>query len=361
MVRTIATSAFAPTSLFCPRHLTLTRRDGTLATQQKRPCTTRRLRVKLSATSTATSGEGGGVEGGGGSALIRFTRPHTMRGTMLGALAGVLRAIFLYGGQADYLRLVPRAILGLIALLCGNAFIVGVNQVYDVSIDRVNKPFLPIASGEMSPRTAWLLVIGCGLLGLAIVKTHFSRLVFGMYAFGMTIGTLYSVPPFRFKRFPILAALTISCVRGFLLNFGVYHATVDALGFPFVWSPPITFLAVFMSVFALVIAIAKDLPDIKGDKEAGVPTFASTRGTKTVVKLVLFALSMNYVGAIMAAFLAPKGAFRVPVMVCGHAILGLWLWRYSRTIRPDEQGSIKRFYAFIWKLFYAEYALFPFI
>jgi 4-hydroxybenzoate polyprenyltransferase len=27
-------------------------------------------------------------------------------------------------------------------------FIVGINQIYDVDIDAVNKPFLPIASGE---------------------------------------------------------------------------------------------------------------------------------------------------------------------------------------------------------------------
>jgi len=43
--------------------------------------------------------------------------------------------------------LLPRALLGVLALLCGNGFIVGINQVYDVDIDTVNKPFLPIAAG----------------------------------------------------------------------------------------------------------------------------------------------------------------------------------------------------------------------
>lgn len=40
-----------------------------------------------------------------------------------------------------------QALLGLLALLCGNGYIVGINQIYDVSIDMVNKPFLPIAAG----------------------------------------------------------------------------------------------------------------------------------------------------------------------------------------------------------------------
>jgi homogentisate solanesyltransferase len=44
--------------------------------------------------------------------------------------------------------LLPRALLGLLALLCGNGFIVGINQIYDVDIDVVNKPFLPVASGR---------------------------------------------------------------------------------------------------------------------------------------------------------------------------------------------------------------------
>lgn len=40
------------------------------------------------------------------------------------------------------------------------------------------------------------------------------------------------------KRFAVPAFLSIACVRGFLLNFGVYYATRAALGVGFVWSPP---------------------------------------------------------------------------------------------------------------------------
>lgn len=55
--------------------------------------------------------------------------------------------------------LLPRAMLGVLALLCGNGYIVGINQIYDVDIDAVNKPFLPVAAGELSPGTAWLLCL----------------------------------------------------------------------------------------------------------------------------------------------------------------------------------------------------------
>jgi homogentisate solanesyltransferase len=35
------------------------------------------------------------------------------------------------------LKLVPKAIVGLFALLCGNAYIVGLNQIFDVNVDKV--------------------------------------------------------------------------------------------------------------------------------------------------------------------------------------------------------------------------------
>ena len=51
----------------------------------------------------------------------------------------------------------------------GNAFIVGINQIYDEDIDKVNKPFLPVASGEMSKRFAWGAVLTGGIAGPLIV------------------------------------------------------------------------------------------------------------------------------------------------------------------------------------------------
>ena len=50
------------------------------------------------------------------------------------------------------------------------------------------------------------------------------------------------------------------------MNFGVYYAVKDAIGATFSWSPKVAFVARFMTIFATVIAVTKDLPDIEGDK-----------------------------------------------------------------------------------------------
>ena len=105
-------------------------------------------------------------------ALYKFTRPHTIRGTILASIAGTTRALLDTPGAiatANWGSMLPRAVIGMIALLLGNAFIVGINQIYDDDIDKLNKPFLPVASGEMSKRFAWVAVIAAGTIGPILV------------------------------------------------------------------------------------------------------------------------------------------------------------------------------------------------
>lgn len=293
------------------------------------------------------------------SAFWKFLRPHTIRGTVLGTTAVVAKALIENPQCIDW-ALLPRALLGLLALLCGNGYIVGINQIYDVDIDVVNKPFLPVAAGELSPFLAWLLVCGLAGLGLTIVGTNFGMLITSLYSFGLFLGTVYSIPPFRLKRFAIPAFLIIATVRGFLLNFGVYYATRAALGLAFQWDPPILFITVFVTVFATVIAVTKDLPDVDGDRAHNIQTFATRMGVKNVSLLGIAMLMCNYVGAVTLG-LTQASHFNVPIMVGAHLVLASVLafraWRLH--IQEYTRTAVNNFYRWIWNLFYCEYALLP--
>lgn len=108
-------------------------------------------------------------------ALYKFARPHTIRGTVLASIAGTIRALRDTPGafaNAQWGALLPRAFVGALALLFGNVFIVGINQIFDEGIDKLNKPFLPVASGEMSARFAWIAVLSSGIIGPLIVCVH---------------------------------------------------------------------------------------------------------------------------------------------------------------------------------------------
>lgn len=294
-------------------------------------------------------------------ACWRFLRPHTIRGTALGSLALVLRALIENPNLIKW-SLLFKAFSGLVALICGNGYIVGINQIYDIGIDKVNKPYLPIAAGDLSVKSAWLLVVFFALAGLLIVGFNFGPFITQLYCLGLFLGTIYSVPPFRMKRFPVAAFLIIATVRGFLLNFGVYYATTAALGLSFEWSSPVAFITTFVTLFALVIAITKDLPDVEGDRKFQISTFATKLGVRNIAFLGSGLLLLNYLGAIAAAIYMPL-AFKRNLMIPIHIALALCLifqaWLLERANYTKE--AIAGFYRFIWNLFYAEYIIFPFI
>ncbi|CAN5951078.1 unnamed protein product [Sphagnum jensenii] len=294
-------------------------------------------------------------------AFWRFVRPHTIRGTFLGATALVVRALIENPALIDW-SLLPKALRGLLALLCGNGYIVGINQIYDVGIDKVNKPFLPIASGDLSIPAAWVLVLGLAIVGISIVATNFGPLITCLYSFGLFLGGIYSVPPLRLKQHAVPAFLIIATVRGFLLNFGVYYATRAALGLRFIWNPSIVFITGFVTVFATVIAITKDLADIEGDKKYKISTFATKLGVRNISFLGAGLLLLNYIGAIFAG-LYLRGIFQTQVMVPAHAILGIGLVYQTWLLDAEKysKDAIAGFYRFVWYLFYSEYILLPFM
>ena len=86
------------------------------------------------------------------------------------------------------------------------------------------------------------------------------------------LGTIYSLSPFRLKRFPLLAATCIFSVRGLLINVGFYaHALVSSFGGlgGTLLSLPLRdvrcgMAALFFVVFGVIIALMKDVPDLKG-------------------------------------------------------------------------------------------------
>ncbi|MFS8004841.1 putative homogentisate solanesyltransferase [Helianthus anomalus] len=294
-------------------------------------------------------------------AFWRFLRPHTIRGTALGSVSLVSRAL-LENPNLIRWSLLFKAFSGLIALICGNGYIVGINQIYDIGIDKVNKPYLPIAAGDLSVQSAWILVLSFAIVGVVIVALNFGQFITSLYCFGLFLGTIYSVPPLRMKRFPVVAFLIIATVRGFLLNFGVYYAVRAALGLTFQWSSPVAFITTFVTMFALVIAITKDLPDVEGDRKFQISTFATKLGVRNIALLGSGLLLINYIGSIVAAIYMPQ-AFRSILMIPFHTILASCLifqaWVLERANYTQE--AIAGYYRFIWNLFYAEYIIFPFI
>ena len=78
---------------------------------------------------------------------------------------------------------------------------------------RINKPYLPIPSGEISLKQAWFLVIFYVVAGLLILSWMNANLITtSIYGLGLLLATMYSVPPFRLKRYSLTTSLVNSVV-----------------------------------------------------------------------------------------------------------------------------------------------------
>ncbi|MDY7020352.1 MAG: homogentisate phytyltransferase [Cyanobacteriota bacterium] len=297
----------------------------------------------------------------------KFSRPHTIIGTSLSVLGLTLVAwsdnIQNISNDRSFITTVlVSVIVSWLACLCGNIYIVGLNQLEDVEIDRINKPHLPIASGEYSKFQAKAIIITTGLLALLFATVQ-GKFLLATVGVSLAIGTAYSLPPIRLKRFPFWAALCIFTVRGVIVNLGLYlhlswvlsNHTIE--GIPSL-TPSVLILTLFILVFTFAIAIFKDIPDIEGDRQYNITTFTIRLGTVAVFNLARWVLTGCYLGMIVAVILL-QGWVNPILLVSSHLILLSLMWWQSTKVDLGKKEAIADFYQFIWKLFFLEYLIFP--
>ena len=285
--------------------------------------------------------------------LWKFSRPHTLVGSFL----SVLSLLFLAAeGRAVSVGLFPDVFLTLMAALSCNIFITGLNQVCDLPLDRINKPYLPLPAGLLKLKNARATVVVC--LALALICALFEGVYFTVLISSIaTIGVLYSMPPFQLKRKHVLAAAAILVVRGLLVNLGFFVHYRMLLGLSVEWTAGVWVLTVFVILFSVGIAWFKDIPDTGGDAQFDISTLALSVGRKRALQLgaamVLSAYLLVLVSAI--AGLLPEETY----FILSHSLLLLAFVWMLRRVDIESQASIRIFYISFWILFFLEYILFP--
>ena len=279
--------------------------------------------------------------------LWRFSRPHTIIGTAL-SVVGLYAIAAAQNTAPDALDLAATLVAGLAV----NIAIVGVNQLTDVEIDRVNKPYLPIAAGDLSPRNATIIVAACTIIPLAMALTQGAAETIAVAA-GLTVGALYSLPPARLKRFPLAASLCITGVRSIVVNLGVYYHFAHDI------APPVWALCLFVLPFSFAIAVLKDVPDIEGDRAYSIRTFTVRLGAEKVFAIGLSALALAYAGMILLGPWLLAGYVQPVVLVVGQLAAAGVLLYLANSVDPGDKQAFTRFYMRVWALFFLEYLLVP--
>lgn len=316
--------------------------------------------------------------------LWRFTRPHTLIGSAIAIPSIFLLASPTYASFFTKQSLAALMYAAVPSLLM-NLYITGLNQITDVEIDKINKPELVIAKGVLKKSTAIGVVCTALAISLAMSVVHpvFSTSGLRVALWGSFIlGTMYSLPPFRMKRHPLLAAFCIVAVRGTIINAGFYsHALTAAFGAAGAavnmagtgvlqclmhdwkcWSS-----SLFFGIFGIVIALMKDVPDAVGDRIFNIRSFTVRVGQKRVFGMMknLLTLLFGVVGATlvqraMAASTVVDSVRRGFVGI-GCLIAG-WSTIYeAQDVNAEDSGEVYKYYMHLWKLFYLSYLALPFV
>lgn len=267
----------------------------------------------------------------------------------------------------------------------------------DIEADKINKPYLPLAKGEFTRNQGIAICLLClvaGLgLGLGSASPFASRQLKATLLGSTLLGTAYSLPPLRLKRFPLMASLCITAVRGALVNWGFFtHAATVVYGLgPPASSPAAAAAALrcgcatsFFLLFGVVIALLKDIPDVAGDRAVGTATYSLRFGRQRVFAVATGILQLAFLaaalllGATAASGLAgsagPLGAGgaragigRAAALVAARRVAGggvalafaRAVRRSAERVRVEAPDEVYAFYMKCWALFYASYGWLP--
>ena len=278
--------------------------------------------------------------------IWKFSRPHTI----IGSIVSIVVLFLLQGGRlSEHFMFLFATLLS--ALGC-NICITGLNQIIDVELDKINKPNLPIASGELDMETAKKIVFIAGMIAL-VVSALLHWVLFLLILVILLLGIAYSVPPIQFKKHHLPAALSITIVRGVLVNIGMAVHFAGLIHGNFVIQHVIYPLTLFISAFSLAIAWYKDLPDRAGDAHFGYKTFPLLYSPKLALYLGAVIVLSAYAYCIFWCFKASEQLLLYSLIALSIGFLSQVL-----AVRLNELASIKRFYQLFWVFFFATYLSF---
>lgn len=224
-----------------------------------------------------------------------LARPFTLLPPLLGIISGAVCA-FGSAHNPDPARELTLSVILTVALgsLCAgflNAANNAINQIYDLDIDRVNKPKRPLVTGKLSLREAWwfiwivyaLALIPTWLVVVYPYTTWGAKFraplafheTFFIYLAGFVFTLIYSIPALgRTKARGMLANLTIAIPRGCLLKVAGWAMVAH------VWHTEPWYIGAIFALFLIGAASTKDFADIEGDRAGGCKTLPIVHGVR---------------------------------------------------------------------------------
>ena len=214
---------------------------------------------------------------------LEFSRPFTLVAPALGFASGAATAYGAAPRETWHVHLLLYPVIGLTMAAVLNAASNALNQIYDLDIDRVNKPKRPLPSGRLSIHDAWVFTWIAYAVALTLawfVEPAGRHECFWIVMVATVITILYSVPPFRTKRLGIWANITIAIPRGTLLKVAGWSSVKTIAGVE-PW-----YIGAIFGLFLLGATTTKDFADMEGDRLGGCRTLPIRYGVRRAAWMI---------------------------------------------------------------------------
>lgn len=256
-----------------------------------------------------------------------FSRPFTLIPPMTGIFSGALIGTAVTRPEAP---VAPVAIATVAAAIL-NAGSNGLNQIFDLPNDLINKAHRPLPAGRMTCREAWVFSLVAYSLALALAA-QVNPQTFLIYLAAALATVFYSAPPFRLKRRPWASNFTIALARGELLKVAGWASVATVIGS---WEP--WYIGFIYFLFLMGATTTKDFADVEGDRRAGCETLPVKYGAVKSARLISPAFIVPWLVMALGVFLKVLSGNGPAILVLSAVMLAWGIWVVS-LINRDPSG-----------------------
>jgi len=207
------------------------------------------------------------------AAVFIITRPLNFLITFISVIVAVIICL-----PQDYseLNILIAAIAAALTTASGNI----INDIYDIEIDKINRPQRPLPSEIISIKEAYILYFLFTTISI-LLSIWLNLYAISIVLFAHFLLFLYSK---YLKQIPLVGNITVAFLTGLVFIFGgVVVENPSAAILP----------CIFAFLINLIREIVKDMQDIEGDKQSGLLTFPIKFGilkTKLIISFFTFIL-----------------------------------------------------------------------
>jgi 4-hydroxybenzoate polyprenyltransferase len=267
-------------------------------------------------------------------AFVDLARPFTLVAPALGFVSGALTAVGAAPREPWSSGLLTAPLIGAAMAALLNAGNNALNQIYDLDIDRVNKPKRPLPSGRLTIAQVWWftnITYALALVMAWFVAPGGRHECFWLVAVAAVCTYLYSVPPFRTKRLGIWANVTIAIPRGVLLKVAGWSSVKTIVGFE-PW-----YIGAIFGLFLLGATTTKDFADMDGDRRGGCRTLPIQYGVRRAAWMISpsFVVPFIMINIGAAARVLTGNFWLLQVLGAVMTVYGLYVL-YLMLRRPED-------------------------